>query len=197
MALAVVLVAGCVPWNVVGPLRREEDERERLLVRARASAVSLEVLNAMVPALSPEEEAAMSEQDSSCRASYLWKNGLTWTGGSLVGIAAGSTILGGIATGNSDTYEKIAFGISGGTLAALGGILEVIAGIIQVGFSDRGCFVRESRRSLPAPEPRPAPVHERTDAADAGCDAEPSIPRSTWGAGDDGGEAIRTGPRTP
>ncbi len=187
MALAVVLVAGCAPWNVVGPLRREEDERERLLVRARASGVSLEVLNAMVPPLSAVEEQIMSAQDSSCRASYLWKNGLTWTGGSLVGIAAGSTILGGIATGNSDTYEKIAFGISGGTLAALGSILEVVAGILQIDFSDRGCFVRESRRSAASSEPRSVPVHDRGDVADAGCDAGAPILRSTWGTGDDGG----------
>ena len=186
MALAVVLVAACAPWNVVGPLRREEDERERLLARARASGQALEVLNAMVPPLSPEEEQMISAQDGSCRASYLWKNALTWTGGSMVGVAAGSTILGGIATGNSDSNAKIAFGISGGTLAALGGILEVVAGILQIDFSDRGCFVRESRRSAPAPEPIFVPVRAHGDSADAGCDAGPPILRSTWATGDGG-----------
>jgi hypothetical protein len=192
MALAAVLVAGCVPSNVVGPLRRAEDERERLLVRARASGVSLNFLNAMVAPLSSKEEQEMSEQDNSCRISYLWKNGLTWTGGTFVGIAAGSTILGGIATRNSNPNAQIAFGVSGGSLAALGGILQVVAGILQIGFSDRGCFVRESIRSEPPPVPLSVPVHDRAkDVADAGCDAgddagAPSL-RSTWGTGDDGG----------
>jgi hypothetical protein len=187
MALTAVLVAACVPSNVVGPLRRAEDERGRLLVRARASGVSLDVLNAVVPPLSPKEEQAMSEQDYSCRVSYLWKNGLTWTGGSLVGVAAGSTILGGIATRNSNPSAQIAFGVSGGSLAALGGILQVIAGIVQIGFSDRGCFVRDSIRFEPPAEPLSVPVHDRgKDVADAGCEAGAPILRSTWGTGDGG-----------
>jgi hypothetical protein len=123
-------------------LRYERDQRERLVVRAQASGVSLEVLNAVVPPLTPAEEQAMQEQTDSCRASYLWKNGLTWTGGALVGVAAGSTIVGAVATGNADTNGKIAFGISAGTLAAVGVIFQVIGGIIQVNFSDRGCVVK-------------------------------------------------------
>lgn len=145
-AIAMVLVLagapGCVPSHVMGPLRNERDERERLVVRARASGVSAEVLNAVVPPLTPEEEQRMQAQTDSCRTSYLWKNGLTWTGGALVGIAAGSTVVGAVATGNSDTTGKIVFGVSAGTLAALGTILQVIGGIIQVNFSDRGCVVK-------------------------------------------------------
>jgi hypothetical protein len=135
-------VPGCVPSHVVGPLRHERDEREELVKRARSSGVSMEVLNAVVPPLTLEEERQIEEETESCRASYLWKNGLTWTGGVLVGIAAASTIAGALATGNSDTTGKIAFGISAGTLAALGTIFQVIAGVIQVDFADRGCVVR-------------------------------------------------------
>jgi hypothetical protein len=102
----------------------------------------MEVLNAVVPPLTPAEEQQVEDQTDSCRASYLWKNGLTWTGGALVGIAAASTIAAALATGNSDTTGKIAFGISAGTLAALGTIFQVIAGVIQVDFADRGCVVR-------------------------------------------------------
>src|SRR5271154_4363122 len=89
IALALVSLAGCVPAEVVGSLRHEEDERQRLLIRARASGVSMEVLNAIVPPLTLEEEREMQVQDSSCRASYLWKNGFNWTGGGLVAVAAG------------------------------------------------------------------------------------------------------------
>ena len=84
----------------------------------------------------------MQEQTDSCRAFYLWKNGLTSTGGFLVAVAAGSTIVGAVATGNSDTNSKIAFGVSAGTLAAVGIIFQVIGGIVQVNFSDRGCVVK-------------------------------------------------------
>ena len=84
----------------------------------------------------------MKEQTDSCRVSYLWKNALTWTGGALVGVAAASTIVGAVATGTSDSNSKIAFGVSAGTLAAVGIVLQVIGGIIQVNFSDRGCVVK-------------------------------------------------------
>jgi hypothetical protein len=140
--VALATVPGCVPSHVVGPLRHERDEREELVKRARSSGASMEVLNAVVPPLTPEEEQQVEEETDSCRASYLWKNGLTWTGGALVGIAAASTIAGALATGTSDTTGKIAFGISAGTLAALGTIFQVIAGVIQVDFADRGCVVR-------------------------------------------------------
>src|SRR5580658_424762 len=85
-ALALVSVMGCIPAEVVGSLRHEEDERERLLIRARGSGVSVDVLNAIVPPLSRDEKRAMQAQDNSCRASYLWKNGLSWTGGSLIAV---------------------------------------------------------------------------------------------------------------
>jgi hypothetical protein len=123
-------------------LRHELDERQRLVMRARASGAPSELLNAVVPPLTPAEEQTMEEETQSCRASYLWKNALMWTGAGLVAVAAGSTIVGALATGNSDTTEKIVFGISAGTLAASGTIFQIIAGIIQVGFSDRGCVVR-------------------------------------------------------
>ena len=142
VGLVFVAAAGCAPSHVIGPLRHELDERERLVMRARASGVSPELLNAVVPPLTPMEEHAMQEETDSCRASYLWKNALMWTGAGLVAVAAGSTIVGALATGNGDTTGKIVFGISAGTLAASGTILQVIAGIIQVGFSDRGCFVK-------------------------------------------------------
>jgi hypothetical protein len=142
LVVALATAPGCVPSHVVGPLRHERDEREELVRRARSSGVSMEVLNAVVPPLTPEEEQRSEEETDSCRASYLWKNGLTWTGGALVGLAAASTIGGAFATGSSDTTGKIAFGVSAGTLAALGTIFQVVAGIIQVNFADRGCVVR-------------------------------------------------------
>jgi hypothetical protein len=142
MALTLVTASGCATSHVIGPLRHELDERDRLVMRARASGVPPDMLNAVVPRLTYAEEQTMQEETESCRASYIWKNGLMWTGAALVAVAAGSTIVGALATGNSDTTSKIAFGISAGTLAASGTILQVVAGIIQVSFSDRGCFVR-------------------------------------------------------
>jgi len=201
IALALVSLAGCVPAEVVGSLRHEEDERQRLLIRARASGVSMEVLNAIVPPLTLEEEREMQVQDSSCRASYLWKNGFNWTGGGLVAVAAGSTIVGGIATGNDTNWAKILFGVSAGTLAALGGIFEVVAGVIQTNFADRGCVVRDTLHLSDLPEERAIIViPTKGGAADGGADAESDaavegdgrasyapVPRSTWGTGDDGG----------
>jgi hypothetical protein len=142
MVLSLAVAPGCVPSHVVGPLRHERDERERLLTRSRATGVSVELLNTVVPPLTPEEEQAMQKQTDACRMAYMWKNGLTWTGGGLVGIAAASTIAGAVATGNSDTTGKVIFGVSAGALAALGTIFQVVAGIIQVDFADRGCIIR-------------------------------------------------------
>jgi hypothetical protein len=142
IALALAAAPACVPSHVIGPLRHERDERDRLLERSRASGVSLDVLNTVVPPLTPQEEERMQDETGSCRTSYLWKNGLMWTGGGLVAIAAGSTIAGAVATGNNDTNSKIIFGVSAGSMAALGTIFQVIAGIIQVNFSDRGCVVK-------------------------------------------------------
>jgi hypothetical protein len=142
MVLVVAFAPGCVPSHVIGPLRRDQEERDRLVVRARESGVSFEILNSVVPPLAPQEGQMMQEQTDSCRTSYMWKNGLMWTGGALVAVAAGSTIVGAIATGNSDSTSKIVFGVSAGTLAALGTLFQVVAGIIQVNFSDRGCVVK-------------------------------------------------------
>jgi hypothetical protein len=100
------------------------------------------VINAVVPPLTADEVQAMKKQGDSCRASYLWKNGLTWTGGSMVAVASGFTIGGAYATGNNDTNGKIAFGVSAGTLAALGSVLVVVGALVQQGFTDRGCWVR-------------------------------------------------------
>jgi hypothetical protein len=192
-ALALVSVMGCIPAEVVGSLRHEEDERERLLIRARGSGVSVDVLNAIVPPLSRDEKRAMQAQDSSCRASYLWKNGLSWTGGSLIAVAAGSTIIGGVATGYNATFAKIFFGISGGTLAALGGIMQVVAGIVQTGFADRGCVVQDTPHlpnlpSEPAP-PTPIPVRAPPVDVEAGGDAGVRVPPvRTWGGSDDSGD---------
>jgi hypothetical protein len=194
-ALALVSIMGCTPAEVVGSLRHEEDERERLLIRVRTSGASLEVLNAIAPPLTRMEESSMQLQDGSCRASYWWKNGLSWTGGGLIAVAAGSTIVGGVATGYNATFAKIFFGISGGTLAALGGILQVAAGIVQTGFADRGCVVRDTPHlsNVPVAPPPPAPMPIAVRAAvvdvDAGSDAGVPIPPvRTWGVSDDSGD---------
>ena len=84
----------------------------------------------------------MQTESDSCRSSYLWKNGLTWTGSVFVAAGAGITIGGAYATGNNDTTGKVVYGVSAGTLAALGSLLVAIGGIVQQGFTDRGCWVR-------------------------------------------------------
>ncbi len=132
----------CVPASVIGPLQHEQDERDTLLSRSRKAGVSEDVINAIVPPLTPEELQTMKKQGDSCRASYLWKNGLTWTGGAMVAVASGFTIGAAYATGNDDTNGKIAFGVSAGSLAALGSVLVVVGAIVQQGFTDRGCWVR-------------------------------------------------------
>ena len=146
MGLLVVLsaAAGCVPSSVIGPLEHERDEREKLVVRARQSGVSEDLLNTVVPPLTIEEVQSMKKEDSSCRSSYLWKNGLTWTGSVLVAVAAGVTIgdATAYATTINNTTEKILFGVSAGSLAALGSALVAVGGIVQGGFTDRGCWVR-------------------------------------------------------
>jgi hypothetical protein len=147
MALLVVLAAasGCVPSSVIGPLQHEGDERIKLVTRTRNSGVSEETLNAVVPPLTPEETQSIEKENDSCRASYLWKNGLTWTGSLFVATAAGVTIGGAYATGNNDLNAKIAFGVGAGSLAALGAGLVAIGGLIQQGFTDRGCWVRSGK----------------------------------------------------
>lgn len=104
--------------------------------------MSVELLNVFAPPLTPEEVQGIARENDSCRSAYMWKNALTWTGGVLVAVAAGVTIGGAYATGNNDTTGKIAFGVSAGSLAALGGVLVVVGGIINQRFTDRGCVVK-------------------------------------------------------
>jgi len=141
LLVVVATAAGCVPSRVRGPLQQEAEEREKLVVRARKSGVSEEILTAVAPPLTPEEMEARKRENSSCRSSYMWKNGMTWTGSVLVAVAAGITIGGAYATGNDDSSGKIIFGVSAGSLAALGGGLVAFGGIVQTGFTDRGCWI--------------------------------------------------------
>lgn len=127
----------------MGPLQQEAEERERVAARARKSGVSDEMLTAVAPPLTPEEMEARKAENRSCRSSYMWKNGMTWTGSILVAVAAGITIGGAYATGNDDASGKIIFGVSAGSLAALGTGLVAIGGIVQTGFTDRGCWVKK------------------------------------------------------
>jgi hypothetical protein len=141
--LLVVLAApGCMPSHVIGPLEHEREEREKLLDRARNVGESEQTIERVFPPLTPDEVEQSKKQIYSCRSSYLWKNGLTWTGSIMVAIAGGVTVGGAYATGNNDTDGKIAFGVSAGSLAALGSALVAIGGIVQTGFTDRGCWVR-------------------------------------------------------
>jgi hypothetical protein len=144
MGLLLVLAAapGCTPSSVFGPLQNQRDQRDQLLRRAQGSSVSVELLNVFAPPLTPEEVQGIARENDSCRSAYMWKNALTWTGGVLVAVAAGVTIGGAYATGNNDTTGKIAFGVSAGSLAALGGVLVVVGGIINQRFTDRGCVVK-------------------------------------------------------
>jgi hypothetical protein len=134
--------SGCTPSSVIGPLQREQEERDKILARGRTSGVSEQVLNVIDPPLTPDEERKMFEQDRSCRKSYMWKNGLTWTGSILVAVAAGVTLGGAADSSVSDTSSKVLLGVSAGSLAALGSGLVAIGGILQNGFTDRGCWVR-------------------------------------------------------
>jgi osmoprotectant transport system ATP-binding protein len=84
-------------------------------------------LNVVAPPLTPAELQALDRENTSCRTSYLWKNALTWTGGTLVAIAAGVTIGGAYATAINDAASKLAFGVSAGSLAALGGLFGSLA----------------------------------------------------------------------
>jgi hypothetical protein len=153
MGLLLVLAAapGCTPSSVIGPLQHERDERDKLLTRwaertdrapARATVVPEEILSALFPPLTPEEVQSIQKENASCRSSYMWKNALTWTGSVFVAAAAGITVGGAYATGNNDTTGKLLFGVSAGSLAALGSGLVAIGGIIQTGFTDRGCWVK-------------------------------------------------------
>jgi len=137
--LVVASTQGCTPSIIIGPLAHQEEERNHLLMRARVAGMSADLVDKVAPPLTPGEEQLARDQDDSCRASYLWKNALTWTGSTLIATSAGLTIGGAYATGNNDTSGKVIFGVSAGTMAALGSGLVAIAGIIQGNFSDRGC----------------------------------------------------------
>jgi hypothetical protein len=142
LLLVATTAPACVPASVIGPLQHERDVREKLLVRSRAAGVSDDLLNTVVPPLTPDELGAMQAESRSCRSSYLWKNGLTWTGSVFVAGAAGLTIGAALATGNNDANPKLVYGVSAGSLAALGSILVAVGGIVQQGFTDRGCWVK-------------------------------------------------------
>jgi len=131
--------AGCTPSSIVGPLSHVDEERDVLLARARARGMSEETIDQVMPPQTTEEAALARTQDSSCRNSYMWKNALTWTGSVLIAAAAGFTIGGAYVTGTNDTTDKIAFGVSAGSLATLGSGLVAVGGIIANGFTDRGC----------------------------------------------------------
>jgi hypothetical protein len=142
LLLVLAAASGCTPSSVIGPLQHERDDRDKLLTRSRQSGVSEQLLNTVVPPLTSEEYQSIQKETDSCRARYLWKNGLTWTGSVFVAVAAGITVGGAYATGNNDTTGKLAFGVSAGSLAALGSGLVAIGGIIQQGFTDKGCWVK-------------------------------------------------------
>jgi hypothetical protein len=143
LLFAVATAPGCTPSSVMGPLQRQADERELILNRSRGSSLSVEVLNVVAPPLTAEEVNNIQRENESCRRAYMWKNALSWTGGVFVAVAAGVTIGGAYATGNNDTTGKLVFGVSAASLAALGGVLGVVGGIIhQSYFTDRGCVVK-------------------------------------------------------
>jgi hypothetical protein len=142
LLLALASPAGCVPSTIVGPLAHQQEERDHLLDRARKAGMSTDLLEKVVPPLTPEEGRLADEQTDSCRSSYVRKNGLTWTGSVLVAAAAGLTIGGAYATGNNDMTGKLIFGVSAGSFAALGSGLVAIGGIIQQHFTDRGCVTK-------------------------------------------------------
>ena len=142
LLLVVAGASGCVPSRVIGPLQHEQDERSKLLTRARKAGASEEILNAVAPPLTTEEVQSFQVESDSCRSSYLWKNGLTWTGGGFVFAASALTIGSAYAASITNKTDQILFGVSAGSLAALGSIFVIAGGIVQQGFTDRGCWVR-------------------------------------------------------
>ncbi len=97
-----------------------------------------DAIEKVVPPLTPAERSLAEEQDQSCRSSYIWKNGLTYTGGVLVAAAAGITIGGAYLTGNTDTTKQI-FGVTGASIALFGTLLVAVGAMVQNHFTDRGC----------------------------------------------------------
>jgi hypothetical protein len=140
--LATTTSSGCSPCSVFGPLQIQRDERELVLARFRGSRFPVELANVIAPPLTAAELGAVDRQNGSCRTLYMWKNALTWTGTILVVIAAGVTIGGAYATAIDDFASKIAFGVSAGSLATLGGVLEVLGDVVHQSFTERGCIVK-------------------------------------------------------
>jgi len=129
----------CAPSTIVGPLSHQQEERDYLLNRAKQAGMSTDLLERVLPPMTPDENRLAGEQNHSCRSSYVQKNGFIWTGSGLVAVAAGLTIGAAYATSNNDMTGKLIFGVSAGTMAALGSGLVAIGGIIQQRFTDRGC----------------------------------------------------------
>jgi hypothetical protein len=137
LLLAFGSAVGCSPSTIIGPLRHQQEERGYLLRRAREAGVTTNLLEKVFPPLTNDEAILADEQDGSCQSSYIRKNASLWTGSGLVAASAGLTI-----GGAYSTDSKLAFGVSAGTMAAVGSGLVAIGGIIQQRFSDRGCVTR-------------------------------------------------------
>lgn len=104
-----------------------------------------DTLDKVMPPLTVDEEALAKEQDHYCRSSYVWKNGLTYTGSILVAAAAGITIGGAALTGKTDTTKEI-FGVTGASTALFGTLLVAVGAMVQNHFTDRGCVTTLSVR---------------------------------------------------
>lgn len=142
-ALAAATSTGCTPCSVFGPLQHQKDEREQLLSRAREATLPVEVVNVIAPPLTRAEREAVDRENASCRASYLWKNALSWSGAVLVVAASGVVIAGGAYSEEFDHLAgTLAFGLSAGGLATLGGLLGLAGGMIHQSFTERGCVLK-------------------------------------------------------
>ena len=109
-----------------------------MLARARSAGVSNDLINTVAPPLTVEEEKTMYKETGSCRTSYMWKNGLSWTGSILVAGAGGVALAGASTTAD----RQVLLGASIASLATLGTVLVAVGGLVQTGFTDRGCWVK-------------------------------------------------------
>jgi len=143
LALILATASGCTPCSVFGPLQHQRDEREQILARARASTFPVEFVNVIAPPLTPAELQAVDHENGSCRTTYIWKNALTWTGAVLVVLASGVVVVGGAyASEFNHLSGAIAFGVSAGSLATLGGIFGLGGDILHQSFTERGCVMK-------------------------------------------------------